>query len=99
MADLLFSEWSLVLSSEPFPKVPSVLHVARSFFVKKNGSSLMAHLCRSCPCCSTSRTLGTFRGVTQLRISSSVIEPDFSGTGEHGFGAKYGTTGLIGKTS
>lgn len=68
--------------------------MASSSFVKKDDSSLMAHLCRSRSPCSVSRTFATFLGVTQLQISSSVTGPELWRTGA---GDLIGLmTGLIG---
>ena len=94
--NLPFSEWSLVRSSASLLKFPSVLPTASSSFEKKYGSSLTAHLWRWFSSSRVWRTLGTFLGVTQLLMSSSVTGP--TGPGLLGAGCCGGTFEMTGLT-
>ena len=65
------SEFSLLLSRRCFSWVPSVLLVASSSLLKKDGSNLSAHKCRSLFFVRVSWTVLIFDGVTHVLMSSS----------------------------
>ena len=83
-------KWSLVRSSGLLLKLPSVLPMASSSFVKNCFSNLIAHL--SC----SLWTLWTFLSVTQLLISSSVTTPvTWTGLSETGYSDTCLIAGLL----
>ena len=69
-------ELSLVASRRSFLCDPSVLFPFSSSLVKKWGSNFSAQRCRSRSFSNVPWILSTFRGVTQLRISSSLTGVD-----------------------
>ena len=85
-----FKEFNLLLSRRCFPWVPSVLLIVNSSLEKKYGRSPTAHRCLSRPFSSSVRTISTFLGVTQVRITSS---PTFSAM----VLLERGTAGVSGK--
>lgn len=64
------SEFSLLLSRQCFSWVPSVLLVASSSLLKKDGSNLSAHKCRSLSFARVSWTVLIFDGVTHVPMTS-----------------------------
>ena len=65
------SDFSLLLSRQCFSWVPSVLLVASSSLLKKDGSNLSAHKCRSLSFVRVSWTALIFDGVTHVPMNSS----------------------------
>ena len=64
------SKFSLLLSRQCFSWVPSVLLVASSSLLKKDGSNLSAHKCHSLSFTRVSWTVLIFDGVTHVPTSS-----------------------------
>ena len=64
------SDFSLLLSRQCFSWVPSVLLVASSSLLKKDGSNLSAHKCRSLSFVRVCWTALIFDGITHVPMSS-----------------------------